>query len=247
MKKILGYLRRASEEFDMIRPGDKIAVGVSGGKDSMLLLYALSLYRRYIRFDYDLVALTVDLGFPGFDTQSILDFSRQLGIPHEIIKTDIGEIVFEIRKEHNPCSLCAKMRKGAFYRTARELGCNKAAFAHHADDLTETLLLSLFYEAKLNTFAPVTYLSRQAITLIRPFIYLRERDITGAVNRLEIPVSKNPCPASGDTRRQEIKELIAEVAKKKPDVRKNMLAAIHNTENYHLWDKPPEVPSEPLP
>ena len=175
MKKVLGCLRRACEEFDMIKSGDKIAVGVSGGKDSILLLYALTLYRRYMKIDYELFGVTVDLGFEGFDTAPIRDFLQSIGVAYHVEKTDIAQVVFDIRKEPNPCSLCAKMRKGAFYEAAARLGCNKAAFAHNQEDLLETLLMSMIYEGKLGVFSPVTYMSRADITLIRPFIYLPEK------------------------------------------------------------------------
>lgn len=237
MKRILGHLRKAAEEFDMIRPGDRIAVGVSGGKDSMLLLYALWLYRKFIKIDYEIIGLTVDLGFDGFDTKTIADFVQNLGVEYHVKKTDIGAIIFDARREKNPCSLCAKMRKGALYQAAKELGCNKAAFAHSSDDLIETLMLSILYEGKLSVFSPVTHLSRQDITLIRPFIYLPEKEIISAVKRLEIPVVKNPCPEDGITKRQEVKELIKTFTTLNPMAKKNLLSAIRNTDQYGLWDK----------
>ena len=237
MKKVLGYMRRAVDEFDMIRPGDKIAVGVSGGKDSMLMLYALSLCRKYWRRDFELVGLTVDLGFEGFDTKKLEQFIEPLGVEYHVVKTQIGEIIFDERKESSPCALCAKMRKGAFYSAAKELGCNKAAFAHHMDDLIETLLISLFYEGRINTFAPLTHLTRQDITLIRPFIYLPEKEVIAAVKKYNIPTAKNPCPVDGVTKRQEMKDLIKQLVHVNPLVKKNMLAAIRNQQNYNLWDK----------
>ncbi|MBR4078790.1 MAG: tRNA 2-thiocytidine(32) synthetase TtcA [Christensenellaceae bacterium] len=237
MKRILGHLRRAAEDFNMIVPGDKIAVGVSGGKDSMLLLYALWLYKKFIKIDYEIIGITVDLGFEGFDTDSIAAFAENLGIEYHIQKTDIGKIIFDIRNESNPCSLCAKMRKGAFYQAAKDHGCNKAAFAHSSDDLIETLLLSILYEGKISVFSPVTHLSRQDITLIRPFLYLPEKEIISAVKRLDIPVSKNPCPADGITKRQDVKELMKTLTSMNPHVKKNILAAIRNTDQYNLWDK----------
>lgn len=240
MKKVLGCMRRACEEFSMIEDGDRIAVGVSGGKDSMLLLYALSLYRRYMKIDYNLVAITVDLGLEGFDLGPVAAYIRTLGVDYHIEKTDIGEIVFDRRKEKNPCSLCSKMRKGAFYKAAKELGCNKAAFAHHLEDLTGTLLMSLIYEGKIKTFSPVTYLSRQDITLIRPFLYLEEREIIGQIYNLKIPVVKNPCPVDGSTKRADVRELLGELRKYNPDVKKNLLAAIRNVDQYRLWDRPVE-------
>lgn len=238
MKKILGYMRKASEQYNMLAPEDHVCVGISGGKDSLLLAHGLNLYRKYLKMDYKLSAVTVDLGLPGFDGQGLHDYVEQeLGIPHTWVKTDIGELIFNVRKEKNPCSLCARMRKGALYTAAKELGCNKAAFGHHADDLIETLLMSMMYEGKLNVFSPVTHLSRQDITLIRPLILLPERDIVGAVNRLKIKAFKNPCPASGNTKREETKNLIHTLTKSNPAVKKSLLAAICNTDQYNLWDK----------
>lgn len=239
MKKVLGCLRRACEEFDMIKSGDKIAVGVSGGKDSILLLYALTLYRRYMKIDYELFGVTVDLGFEGFDTAPIRDFLQSIGVAYHVEKTDIAQVVFDIRKEPNPCSLCAKMRKGAFYEAAARLGCNKAAFAHNQEDLLETLLMSMIYEGKLGVFSPVTYMSRADITLIRPFIYLPEKEIVGQVRALKLPVVKNPCPVDGITKRKDARNLLEHLLTYNPKVKESMLAAIRNTGSYHLWDKLP--------
>ncbi|MBP3941353.1 MAG: tRNA 2-thiocytidine(32) synthetase TtcA [Christensenellaceae bacterium] len=237
MKKVLGCIRRASDDYNMIADGDKIAVGLSGGKDSMLLLRALTLYKRFSKKNFDLVAITVDLGFGNFDTALIRNYCDSLGVECHILNTEIADVVFNIRKETNPCSLCAKMRKGALYTAAKELGCNKAAFAHHADDVIETLLLSLFFEGKMRTFLPVTYLSRMDITLIRPLIYLPEQDVINAVAKNEIPIAKSPCPANGNTKREVIKNLVKDLRKINPDIKKSLFAAIKNKDNYLLWDK----------
>lgn len=239
MKKVLGCLRRACEEFDMIKDGDRIAVGVSGGKDSILLLYALTLYRQYMKVDYELYGVTVDLGFPGFNLEPVRAFLEELGVSYHVAKTDIAEVVFDIRKEPNPCSLCAKMRKGAFYEAVKGLGCNKAAFAHNQEDLLETLLMSMLYEGKLNVFSPVTYMSRADVTLIRPFIYLPEKDIINMVQALRLPVVKNPCPVDGITKRKDARALLNHLLTYNPKAKESLLAAIRNTENYHLWDKLP--------
>lgn len=236
MRKVLGCIRRASDDFNMINDGDKIAIGVSGGKDSMLLLRAMTLYKMFSKKKFDIVAISVDLGL-GIDTEKIKSYCDSLNVECKIIKTEIGEIVFNVRKESNPCSLCSKMRKGALYTAAKELGCNKAAFAHHADDAIETLLLSQFFEGKLRTFLPVTYLSRMDITLIRPLIYLPEKDVISAVSKNEIPIAKNPCPAGGNTKRQVIKELLVDLRKVNPDIKKCLFSAIKNTKHYLLWDK----------
>lgn len=237
MRKILSVLRKADEKFSLIHTGDKIAVGLSGGKDSMLLLYALTLYSRYQKKFFDLCALTVDLGFGNYDIEKIKDFARSLKVEHDVVKTDIANVVFSVRKEKNPCALCAKMRKGAFYARAKEMGADKAAFAHHGDDVIQTLLMSLLYERRLNTFSPKSYLSRKQITLIRPFVLLREDEIKRAVRRNQIPIAKNPCPADRHTKRDEAAELIQNLCAIHPDADQKMLAAVSNTKEYNLWDK----------
>ncbi|WP_147568115.1 tRNA 2-thiocytidine biosynthesis TtcA family protein [Christensenella intestinihominis] len=237
MRKILGALRRADERFSMIASGDRIAVGLSGGKDSMLLLYALHLYQKYAKKDYDLLAITVDLGFGNYATGVMREYADSLGVPLHILETNISEIVFDIRKEKNPCSLCAKMRKGAFYEKATELSCTKAAFAHHGDDVIETLLLSLMYEGRMNTFSPKSYLSRREITLVRPFVFLRERDIVSAVGRLDIPIAKNPCPIDFSTKREQAKEIVKYLNSLYPGTADNMLNAVKTTQTYNLWNK----------
>lgn len=237
MRKILGAVRRADEKFFLLQDGDKIAVGLSGGKDSMLLLYALSLYKKFKKTNYEMIAVTVDLGFEGFRTDILTEYADSLGVRHEIIKTQIYDIVFEIRKEKNPCALCAKMRKGALYERAKELSCNKAAFGHHADDVMETFLMSMLYEARINTFSPKSYLSRRDITLVRPFVLLREQDIIGAAERLRIPKAKNPCPIDFSTKRGEAKEILKYlegINKKAPD---NIFTALNNPDTYNLWNK----------
>lgn len=235
IKDILGALRKTDEQFSLIAPGDKIAVGISGGKDSMLLALALCEYKRYIKPDFEIVGITVDLGFDGFDTDKIGEFVTGLGVEYHAVKTEIAKIVFDIRREENPCALCSKFRKGALYSKAVELGCNKAAFAHHADDLAQTLLMSIIYQGKLAVFTPVTHLTRSGITLIRPFILLEENKIIGAVNKNKVPCYKNPCPADKDTKRAEIKGLIRQLIKDNPAAKDNILAAITNTKNYNLW------------
>lgn len=237
MRKILGAVRRADERFSMIRQGDRVAVGLSGGKDSMLLLYALHLYQKYAKKEYELLAVTVDLGFGNYATEVMREYADGLGIPLHILKTNISEIVFDIRKEKNPCALCAKMRKGALYEKAKELGCNKAAFAHHGDDVIQTLLMSLMYEGRVNTFSPKSYLSRRDITLVRPFVFLREADIVSAVRRLNIPIAKNPCPIDFSTKREQAKEIVKYLDSLSPGAADNILGAVKNTQTYNLWDK----------
>ncbi len=241
MKRILGSMRRCAERFNMIEDGDRIAVGVSGGKDSMVLLHAMYLYKMYMKIDYELIGITVDLGFGNFDTDRLRDYIEGLGIRYVVERTEIADVVFNIRKEKNPCALCAKMRKGAFYEAAKREGMNKAAFAHHRDDLFETLLLGLFYEGKMNVFSPVTYMSRRDITLIRPFIMAKEIDIAAAARKLGLPIVKNPCPVDGVTKRTQMREVLDYVEKINPQAKKSLMAAISNVESYNLWDKGPWI------
>lgn len=237
MKQILGKLRRAATDFNMIQNGDKIAVGVSGGKDSNLLLKALKMYQRFSNEKFDIVAITIDMGFKEYNPKPLIEYFNELDVEFKIVPTQIGEILFDVRKEKNPCSLCANMRRGILHDTAKELGCNKVALGHHLNDAIETFLLSLFYEARLNTFSPVTYLSRKDLYLIRPFVYVYEKEIIGACNKYNIPVIKNPCPANGETKRQYMKNLIKQIEHDIPFVKDNILNAITNIEQLNLWDK----------
>ena len=186
LQQLLSYTRRAVDDYQMIQAGDKIAVGISGGKDSLALLYALHGLKRFYPNPFEIEAITVDLGYEGFDLSGIQKLCDDLGVRYTIVKTDIGKIIFEDRKEKNPCALCAKMRKGAFNETAKSLGCNKLAYGHHRDDLVETMLLSLIYEGRFFSFSPVTYLDRMDITLIRPLIYVTEADVVGFKNKYQI-------------------------------------------------------------
>lgn len=237
MKRILGKLRRAVEEYNMIQDGDKIAVGLSGGKDSTMLLKALKLYQRFSNEKFELYAITIDMGLEGYDPTPLIEFCKGIDVPYKIIPTQIGDILFNIRKEKNPCSLCANMRRGILHDAAKELGCNKVALGHHLNDVIETFMLSLFYEGRLNTFSPVTYLSRKDLFLIRPFIYVYEKEIIGEVKKQNILIVKNPCPANGETKRQYMKELIKTIEHDIPFVKDNILGAIENVEQLNIWDK----------
>lgn len=210
MKRILSHMRRAIDDYNMISDGDKVAVGISGGKDSLALLSALSAYRKFANIDFSLVAITVDMGFEGMDYSPIAEFCKDLDVPYIVKKTEISQIIFDIRKESSPCSLCSKMRRGALNELAKQEGCNKVALGHHNEDVIETFFLSLFYEGRLNSFAPVTYLSRIDLDVIRPLIYVPEGDIKGYVNRAELPVVKNLCPMDGISKRQDMKDFINE-------------------------------------
>lgn len=237
MKEVLGCIRRADKDFQMIREGDRIAVGVSGGKDSLLLLYALSLYRRFCPVKFELCAMTLTMGMEPFDIAPIRELCESLSIPYIVKETEILKIVFEDRKEKNPCSLCAKMRRGALGGLLVEHGYNKVALGHHRDDAIETLLLSMFYEGRIHTFHPVTYLSKTGITQIRPMVYVPERHVVHVAKELNLPVAASPCPANGHTKRQEMKELLTTLSKTIPDVRKLLLSALQNEEQYGLWNK----------
>ena len=236
MRKVLGCVRRAVEDFSMIEDGDKVAVGVSGGKDSLALLKALALYRRFSPVKYDLYGIMLTIGLGKVDTTAIEAFCDQIEVPLTIKHTHIGRIVFEERKEPNPCSLCARMRRGALHNAALEIGCKKVALGHHREDVIETLLLSLLYEARINTFSPVTYLDRKDITVIRPLIYAPEAEIIRATKRIDLPVLKNPCPADGQTKRHEMKELMNYIVTLVPNAREQILSALLNKEQYRLWD-----------
>jgi tRNA 2-thiocytidine biosynthesis protein TtcA len=237
VKKVLGCLRRADDDFEMIAPDDVILLGISGGKDSLCLLEAMARYRKFSKKAFTLHAVTLSMGYEPFDVTGIREMCQRLEVPFHYRPTQIGPIIFEERREKSPCSLCAKMRRGILHDTARELGCNKVALGHHRDDAIETLLLSLLYEGRLHTFQPVTYLSRKEITVIRPLIYAAEKHILGVSRKLNFPVVKNPCPVDGATRRQDMKELIRHMEKLVPDAPEKMLAALQNMNQYGLWDK----------
>lgn len=237
MKTVLGAIRRADQDFHMIAPGDHIAVGVSGGKDSLLLLYALHLYQKFSHTQFELEAITLKLGLEPFDVSGIAAFCEELGVRYTTKDTGIAPIIFDIRKDKHPCALCAKMRRGALNSLAKALGCNKVALGHHREDVLETLLMSLLFEGRLNTFHPVTYLSRVGVTVIRPMVYLPEKHIIHLAKQMALPVVHNTCPANGHTKRQEMKELLTEAAKRYPNLQERMLEALRNKAQYGLWDK----------
>ena len=237
MHKIIGAMRRAIKDYNLIQDGDKIAVGVSGGKDSLALLTALSYYRKFSPEKFEVVGVSIDVGFPEGEEGlgKVKEYSESLGTPFHVEKTDIAQIVFDERKESNPCSLCSKMRRGALNTVAQKLGCNKVALGHHVDDVLDTFLLSFIYEGRLSTFKPKTYLDRMDITIIRPFIYVYEGDIKGAEKRLSFPTYKNPCPADKHTEREYMKNLVANITKEIPIARDRMTSAITHPERYSLF------------
>ena len=235
LQQVLSYVRRAADDYHMIQEGDRIAVGISGGKDSLTLLYALHGLARFYPQHFELHAVTVDLGFQNLDLSRIESICRdELQIPYTIVKTDIADVIFEQRKESNPCSLCAKMRKGALNDAIKREGCNKVAYAHHKDDVVETMLMSLIFEGRFHTFSPVTYLDRTGITVIRPLLYMNEADVIGFVNKNQIPVVKSPCPADGHTKREYVKQLLRQLNLENPGVKERMFTAI-TTGNLQGW------------
>ena len=235
LQQVLSYVRRAADDYHMIQEGDRIAVGISGGKDSLTLLYALHGLQRFYPQHFELHAVTVDLGFQNLDLSRIESICRdELQIPYTIVKTDIADVIFEQRKEANPCSLCAKMRKGALNDAIKKEGCNKVAFAHHTSDVVETMLMSLIFEGRFHTFSPVTYLDRTGITVIRPLLYMNEADVIGFVNKNQVPVVKSPCPADGHTKREYVKQLLRQLNLENPGVKERMFTAI-TTGNLQGW------------
>ena len=240
MKKILSAMRRAVQDFNMIEDGDKIAVGVSGGKDSLVLFESLYLYSKFSPEKFSLLAVNVNMGFKETSQEELAAlraYFKERGVPFIEEKTDIAEIIFEVRKESNPCSLCSKLRRGALCSIAHREGANKVALGHHADDVLETFLLSLMHEGRLSTLAPTSYLSKTETTVIRPLLYVDEKDIRGAARRLGLPVVFNPCPADKHTRREFMKKLVEDLRAEIPDVRKSMISAITHPERYNLWKK----------
>ena len=228
LQQVLSYVRRAVDDYHMIEDGNKIAVGISGGKDSLTLLYALNGLRRFYPKQFQIHAVTVDLGFDNLNLDEINALCESMDIDYTIVKTDIAKIIFDDRKESNPCSLCAKMRKGALNDAVKAAGCNKVAYAHHKDDVVETMLMSLIFEGRFHTFSPVTYLDRMELTVIRPLMYMNEADVIGFVNKYQLPVLKSPCPADGYTKREYIKNLLRQLNLENPGVKERMFTAIQN-------------------
>lgn len=237
IKRILSFTRRAIEDYDMIRPHDKIAVGVSAGKDSLTLLCALSELRRFYPVPFELCAVTIDMGFAQpMDFSPIRALCDELEVPYHVVPTEIYKIIFEVRKEASPCSLCAKMRRGALHNAAKELGCNAVALGHHFDDVVDTFMLNLFFEGRIGCFQPVTYLSRSDLRLIRPMIYMPEKDVRYFSSHASLPVLASPCPADGNTERAEMQRLLLNLEKTYPGLRYRIFGAIQRGEvdGFHM-------------
>ncbi len=235
MNNILGRLRKTIQTQNMIKPGDRVAVGLSGGKDSMALLYLLNQFRKFSPMPFHLEAITIDLGFDNFNLDAARQFCAAIDVPYYIIKTDIAKIVFDIREEKNPCALCANMRRGALAKTMQEKKLNVLALGHHADDALSTLFLNMLYAGKLNTMEYKSYLSRSEITVIRPLLDTAEADIKHFIKDNQIPVLKSPCPLDRHTKREEVGLMLKEVYKSIPNSRKNMLTAMRNAPQCNLF------------
>ncbi|GMQ57047.1 tRNA 2-thiocytidine(32) synthetase TtcA [Vallitalea sediminicola] len=230
LQQLLSHTRKAVDTYNMIDDGDKIAIGVSGGKDSLALLYALKGLQRFYPKKFEIEAITVSLGFDNFDLTGIKNLCTELDINYTVVDTDIGEIIFNERKEKNPCSLCAKMRKGALNEMADKLGCNKIALGHHKEDIVETMMMSLFFEGRFYTFSPVTYLDRMKLYSIRPLMYVAEKDIIGFKNKYNLPVVKSPCPADGNTKREYMKNLLSNLEKENPGLGQRLYRSIESSD-----------------
>lgn len=236
MQKILSHVRRACIDYNLIEEGDKIAVGLSGGKDSLVLLKALSLYRIFSPQKFTLEAISVDLFNGQTDYSPLQKFCEEIDVRLTIIPSNIYDVLFEERKEKNPCSLCSKLRRGALNEKALELGCNKVALGHHADDLIETFFLSMFYEGRLSSFHPISYMDRTGLTVIRPLIYVEEKNIVGVVKKENMPVMFNCCPANKHTQREYVKQLLNSIKKDIPFVKERIHGALIHPERYNLFD-----------
>ena len=241
LQKLLSLTRKGIDTYRMINEGDHIAVGVSAGKDSLSLLYAMKALQRFYPKHFELSAITVDLGLGNLLLEPVRALCRDLDVPYYVVETGIGEILFETRKETNPCSLCAKMRKGALNDKAKEIGAGKIAYAHHRDDLIETMMMSLIYEGRFHAFSPVTYLDRMQLYVIRPFLFVEEGDIISFARDMKLPVCKNPCPVDGNTKRQYTKELLGQIYRENPGADKRLFRAILDG-NLAGW---PEAVAQP--
>ena len=223
---MLSFVRRAVDDYEMIEEGDRIAVGVSGGKDSLALLETLAEMRRFYPKHYEIVAITVDMGFDGSDFSEIEEFCRRINVKFVVQKTDIAKIVFDIRKESNPCSLCAKLRRGSLHSAAQDENCNKVALGHHFDDAVETFMMNMFFEGRLGCFSPKSYLSNRKLMLIRPMIYATEKDVLYFTNRRKLPIVKSLCPEDHATERENMKNLLAELEKNNKGLRHRIFKAM---------------------
>ena len=243
MKRILSFVRRAVDDYAMIEEGDRIAVGVSGGKDSLTLLVALANLRRFYPKSFEIVGIVVDMGFPEADFSPVRELCDRIGVELVIAKTQIAEIIFDVRKEPNPCSLCAKLRRGCLHAAAQEHHCNKVALGHHFDDAVETFMMNLFFEGRLGCFSPKSYLSNRKLTLIRPLIYAEESDVAYFARRQNLPVAKNPCPEDHATERERMKQLLRSLERQNDGLRHRIFHALcrHEIDGFALHGRYPDA------
>ena len=237
LQKIIGACRKAIEDYNMIDEGDKIAIGLSGGKDSIALLYALHYLRKFYPKHYDIMAITIHPGLDNFKTEQLEELCKKLEIEYVVYNSNIAKVVFDIRKEENPCSLCANMRRGMLNSIAIEHGCNKIALGHHSDDVIETFMMSVLLNGKVHCFAPVTYLSRSDVKTIRPMIYVEEKQVRAVARDLTFPVADKSCPMDGFSKREYMKELIYNIRKDIPNVKKHIMGAVKRS-NIPGWELP---------
>ena len=225
MQKLMGLMRRCIDDYNMIQAGDKIAVGVSGGKDSLVLLQLLAGLRAYFNKPFELEAITIDMGL-GMDYSGVQALCEKLEVPYTVVKTEIGPIIFDYRKEKNPCSMCAKMRRGALNQALLDKGLNKLALGHHYDDAVETFVMSLLYEGRISCFQPVTNLDRTGIVQIRPMLYIHEQTVDHFARRMALPVVENRCTVDKTTKREEIKQLVYSLSQTYPDLKERIFGAM---------------------
>ncbi|SHI46929.1 tRNA(Ile)-lysidine synthase TilS/MesJ [Clostridium cavendishii DSM 21758] len=235
MQKLLSKARQAINDFNLIEENDKIAVGLSGGKDSLTLLHILKNYQRFSPQKFELIAITLNPG--NVNNDSLHKLCKELDIPFYEIQTEISKIVFDIKKEKNPCSLCAKLRRGALNDAAMKLGCTKVALGHHKDDAVETFVMTMFYEGRINCFSPKSYMEKFNLSLIRPMVYIDEYMIRKAALQYNYPIIKNPCPADGHTKRQEVKNLVKNLGGEFPNLKDKLFSALNNSDELFIWDK----------
>ena len=234
MQKLMGLMRRCIDDYNMISPGDRLAVGVSGGKDSLVLLKLLAGLREYMNFEVE--AITIDMGL-GMDYSGIEAMCREVGVPYTIVKTEIAPIIFDYRKEKNPCSMCSKMRRGALNQAILDRGFNKLALGHHYDDAVETYVMNLLFEGRIGCFQPVTNLDRTGIIQIRPMLYIHEKTVDNFAKRKELPIIENRCPVDKSTKREEVKQLVYNLSQTYPDLKERIFGAM---QRYPLEEWAPQ-------
>ena len=243
MKRMLSFVRRAVDDYGMIDDGDRIAIGISGGKDSLALLVTMAELRRFYPKKFEIVAITVDMGFEGADYSQIEELCRRIKVEYRIAKTEIAKIIFDVRKEKNPCSLCAKMRRGSLHQEAQAAGCNKVALGHHYDDAIETFMMNLFFEGRLGCFSPVSYLSNRRITLIRPMLYATEKDVMYFIRKRPLPVLASLCPEDKATERENMKNLLTELEKTNKGIKHRIFHAMcqGNIDGFREFGRYPDA------